>query len=140
MHIHKATINNFRLLSNVELALESDSTVIVGRNNSGKTSLAEVIRRFLVDTNPTFKIEDFSSASYDNFCEALKAKNDGKDDFEVRQLIPSIELRLFVRYDKTLPLGPLSDFVIDLDPASDEALVVVRYELKDGGIEAFFDG
>lgn len=140
MHIHKATINNFRLLSNVELALESDSTVIVGRNNSGKTSLAEVIRRFLVDTNPTFKIEDFSSASYDNFCEALKAKNDGKDDVEVRQLIPSIELRLFVRYDKTLPLGPLSDFVIDLDPASDEALVVVRYELKDGGIEAFFDG
>lgn len=140
MHIHKATICNFRLLANVELALESDSTVIVGRNNSGKTSLAEVIRRFLEDTSPTFQIEDFSSASYDTFCEALKAKNEGKDDVEVRQLIPSIELRLFVRYDNTLPLGPLSEFVIDLDPASDEALVVVRYELKDGGIEVFFDG
>lgn len=140
MHIHKVTINNFRLLANVELALEPDSTVIVGRNNSGKTSLAEVIRRFLVDTNATFQIEDFSNASYDGFCDALKAKNDGKDDVEVRQLIPSIELRLFFRYDNTLPLGPLSEFVIDLDPASNEALVVVRYELKDGGIEAFFDG
>lgn len=140
MHIHKATINNFRLLANVELALEPDSTVIVGRNNSGKTSLAEVIRRFLVDTNSTFQIEDFSNASYDGFCDALKAKNDGKDDVEVRQLIPNIELRLFFRYDNTLPLGPLSEFVIDLDPASDEALVVVRYELKDGGIAAFFEG
>lgn len=140
MHIHKAKISNFRLLANVELALEPDSTVIVGRNNSGKTSLAEVIRRFLVDTNPTFQIEDFSNASYDGFCDALKAKNDGEDDVEVRQLIPSIELRLFVRYDNTLPLGPLSEFVIDLDPASDEALVVVRYELKDGGIEVFFEG
>lgn len=140
MHIHKATINNFRLLANVELALEPDSTVIVGRNNSGKTSLAEVIRRFLEGTSPTFQIEDFSSASYDTFCEALKARNEGKDDIEVRQLIPSIDLRLFVRYDNTLPLGPLSEFVIDLDPASDEALIVVRYELKDGSIEAFFEG
>lgn len=140
MHIHNVKISNFRLLANVELALEPDSTVIVGRNNSGKTSLAEVIRRFLVDTNPTFQIEDFSNASYDGFCDALKAKNDGKDDVEVRQLIPSIELRLFVRYDNTLPLGSLSEFVIDLDLASDEALAVVRYELKDGGIETFFDG
>lgn len=140
MYIHRATVNNFRLLANVELALERDSTVIVGRNNSGKTSLTEVIRRFLKDPNPTFQIEDFSSASYDSFCDALSAKNEGKDDVEVRRLIPSIELRLFVRYDNTLPLGPLSEFVIDLEPASDEALVVVRYELKDGGIEAFFEG
>lgn len=140
MYIHKATINNFRLLANVELALERDSTVIVGRNNSGKTSLAEVIRRFLKDPNPSFQIEDFSNASYDGFCDALCAKNEGKDDVKVRRLIPSIELRLFVRYDNTLPLGPLSEFVIDLEPASDEALVVVRYELKNGGIEAFFEG
>lgn len=140
MRIHKVMIRNFRLLTNVELALESDSTVIVGRNNSGKTSTAEVIRRFLKEANPTFQIEDFSSASYDGFCEALKAKNEGKEDIEIRQLIPCIELKLFFRYDNTLPLGPLNEFVIDLDPASDEALVVVRYELKDGGIEAFFEG
>lgn len=139
MHIHKIAIKNFRLLADVQLALEFDSTVIVGRNNSGKTSLAEVIRRFLENTNPIFQIEDFSNASYDGFCAALKAKNDGGDDVEVRQLIPSIELRLFFRYDSTLPLGPLSEFVIDLEPTSDEALVIVRYELKDGGIEAFFE-
>lgn len=140
MHIHKVAINNFRLLSDVELALEADSTLVVGRNNSGKTSLAEIIRRFMKESNPIFQIEDFSNTSYDRFCDALSAKNEEKEDVEVRQLIPSIELRLFVRYDNTLPLGPLSEFVIDLEPASDEALVVVRYELKDGGIEAFFEG
>jgi len=140
MRIHKVMIRNFRLLANVELALESDSTVIVGRNNSGKTSTAEVIRRFLMEANPTFQIEDFSNASYDGFCDALKAKNDGKDDVEVRQLIPNIELGLFFRYDKTIPFGPLSEVVIDLDLESDEALVIVRYELKDGGIEAFLEG
>ena len=75
MHIHKVIVRNFRLLADAELVLEDQTTLIVGRNNSGKTSLSEAIRRFLVDQNPRFQIEDFSIASYDGFCEALKAKN-----------------------------------------------------------------
>ena len=71
MHIQKVTVKNFRLLADIELELEDHTTLIVGRNNSGKTSLYEIIRRFLVDQNPTFQIEDFSNASYDGFCEAL---------------------------------------------------------------------
>ena len=139
MHIHKVTVKNFRLLADVELVLEEQTTLIVGRNNSGKTSLSEVIRRFLVDQNPKFQIEDFSNASYDGFCEALEAKNAGQQDDEVRALIPSIELRLLFRYDPEQPeLGPLSDFVIDLDPDCNEALVVARYELRDGAIESLF--
>ncbi len=139
MHIHKVTVRNFRLLAGVELVLEDQTTLIVGRNNSGKTSLSEAIRRFLVDQNPKFQIEDFSNASYDGFCEALKAKNAGGQDDEVRALIPSIELRLLFRYEpEQLELGPLSDFVIDLDPDCSEALVVARYELRDGAIESLF--
>jgi len=140
MHIHKVKVSNFRLLADVELVLESDTTLIVGRNNSGKTSLSEVIRRFLLDSSPTFQIEDFSFACYDRFCQALQAKNSDKEDHDIRVLIPSIELRILFRYDPAQPeLGPLSDFVIDLDPDCNEALVVARYELKDGSIEALFD-
>lgn len=47
MYIQKIYIENFRLLAETELLLEKTATVIVGRNNTGKTSLAEVIRRFL---------------------------------------------------------------------------------------------
>jgi hypothetical protein len=139
MHIHKVSVRNFRLLADAELVLEKQTTVIVGRNNSGKTSLAEVICRFLVDQNPRFQIEDFSNASYDGFCDGLVAKNADRSDDEVRSLIPSIELRLIFRYDPDNPeLGPLSDFVIDLDPACNEALVVARYELRDGAIASLF--
>jgi predicted ATP-dependent endonuclease of OLD family len=139
MHIHKVTVRNFRLLADVELVLEDQTTLVVGRNNSGKTSLSEAIRRFLADQNPRFQIEDFSNASYDGFCEALKAKNAGRQDDEVRALIPSIELRLLFRYDlEQHELGPLSDFVINLDPNCNEALVVARYELRDGAIESLF--
>ena len=139
MHIHKVTVRNFRLLADVELVLENQTTLIVGRNNSGKTSLSEAIRRFLVDQNPKFQIEDFSNASYDGFCEALEARNKGRHDNEIRSLIPSIELRLLFRYDREQPeFGPLSDFVVDLDPDCNEALVVARYELGDSGIEKLF--
>ena len=86
MRIHKVTVRSFRLLANAELVLEDQTTLIVGRNNSGKTSLSEAIRRFLVDQNPRFQIEDFSNASYEGFCDALDARNAGQQDDEVRAL------------------------------------------------------
>jgi predicted ATP-dependent endonuclease of OLD family len=36
MRLHKIEVRNFRLLTKVELLLEEKTTVIVGRNNSGK--------------------------------------------------------------------------------------------------------
>ncbi|NVI09696.1 ATP-dependent endonuclease, partial [Paraburkholderia sp. JPY454] len=42
------------------------TTVVVGRNNSGKTSLSEVIRRLIADGSAQFQLEDFSSACYED--------------------------------------------------------------------------
>ena len=139
MFLHKVTVKNFRLLADVELVLEKNTTLVVGRNNSGKTSFYEAIRRFLQDKRPTFHIEDFSNVAYDSFSQALSAQQAGLNDDEVRDLIPHIELRLLFRYDPDRPeLGPLSDFIIDLDPNSTEALVVARYELRPGTIGELF--
>lgn len=141
MFISKVKVSNFRLLADVDMVLENETTLIVGRNNSGKTSLSEVIRRFLNDQSPKFQIEDFSSICYGRFCDALHAKNAGDEDDAVRALIPRIELRVFFHYDpEQRNLGPLSDFVIDLDPNCNEALAVASYELQDGGIDALFEG
>jgi predicted ATP-dependent endonuclease of OLD family len=141
VRIHKVQIKNFRLLADAELALEEKTTVIVGRNNSGKTSLSEVMRRLLSDGSTSFQLEDFSSASYDGFCDAHQAHLADADEVAVRALLPVIELRLHFRYDPAQPeLGPLAPFVIDLDPDCGDALLVISYELKDGGIAGFFEG
>lgn len=141
MYISKVRIRNFRLLADVELALEQGSTVVVGRNNSGKTSLSEVVRRFLADPNPRFQIEDFSNQSYEGFCQALAGKNAGHPDDAIRALIPSIELRLHFTYDSAEPTpAALSEFVVDLDPNCNDAIAVARYALKDGAIDALFEG
>ncbi|MBV6467441.1 MAG: hypothetical protein PGMFKBFP_02798 [Anaerolineales bacterium] len=140
MRIHKINVKNFRLLSDVNLALEEKTTLIVGRNNSGKTSLSEVVRRLLEDGSASFQLEDFSSTSYESFCAALQAHQSGSEEAAVRELLPVIELRLNFRYDPmAMDLGPLAPFVIDLDPNCNDAVVVIRYELKAGKIAAFFE-
>lgn len=138
--ITKIKISNFRLLCDVELHLEDNVTVVVGRNNCGKTSLSDVIRRFLADTIP-FALEDFSSASYEEFCSALKARINGAEEKDLRALIPSIELRIHITYDANTPtFGPLQDFIIDVDDKNTEAIVVCRRALKDGAIAELFSG
>lgn len=141
MKLNRVQIKNFRLLRDVELFLESETSVIVGRNNSGKTSLSEVIRRFTSDKNATFYLQDFSTECYEEFCAAFKAEREGKEESEIRTLLPIIELRLFFRYNPAQPrLGPLGEFIVDLDMACDEALVVMRFEPMDGTINRLFDG
>lgn len=141
MHLHRIQVKNFRLLKDIELFLESDTTLVVGRNNSGKTSLSEIIRRFTSDKSTGFLLQDFSSASYEDFCNALRTYNEGKEDRKIRSVLPFIELRLFIQYDPgQSQLGSLGDFVIDLDMECNEALVVMRYELKDGAINDLFQG
>ena len=141
MQLNRVQIKNFRLLRDVELFLESETSVIVGRNNSGKTSLSEVIRRFTSDKNATFYLQDFSTECYEEFCAAFKAEREGKEESEIRTLLPIIELRLFFRYNSAQPrLRPLGEFIVDLDMACDEALVVMRFEPMDGAINRLFDG
>jgi putative ATP-dependent endonuclease of the OLD family len=141
MHIQKIEIKNFRLLIDVNLSLEKQITVIVGRNNSGKTSLTELFRRLLSDNAPKFKLEDFSLAVHEEFWSAFKLKSSDAEDNVVRDALPVIEVRLTLGYEEdTESFGPLSDFIIDLNPDCTKTLVVIRYELEDGKINAIFEG
>ena len=140
MKLQRVRIKNFRLLKDVELTFEDQTTLVVGRNNSGKTSLSEIIRLFATD-QPAFRIQDFSIGCYDTFYSALKALSEGKKTEEVRELLPYIELRMFFAYDPANPqFGFPSEFVIDLDMDCCEALVVMRFELSGGAIEHLFEG
>ncbi|WP_031256999.1 AAA family ATPase, partial [Curvibacter lanceolatus] len=140
MKIKTIKIRNFRLLHDVSLQLEDVTTVVVGRNNCGKTSLSDIIRKFLSERS-TFEIEDFSSACYDRFCAAHRAHLKGEEPEKVRALLPSIDLRLHVSFDPTVSnFGPLSEFVIDTDVNCTEAIIMCSRSLADGQIAALFEG
>ena len=138
MQLKNIAVKNFRLLHDAGLLLEKQTTVIVGRNNSGKTSLTEMIKRLLGDSNPSFRLEDFSFATHPNFWNAFVAAAQGADEPDVRKTLPIIEIQLTFGYEVGEALGTLNEIVIDLDPACTEALVVARYALRDGKLGELF--
>jgi putative ATP-dependent endonuclease of OLD family len=139
MYLKKIVVKNFRLLHEAALLLEKQTTVIVGRNNSGKTSLSEVMTRLLAEGNPVFRLEDFSCAAHHCFWDAYLAKLDGTPADEVRPMLPGIEVRLSFEYGTEEQLGTLTDFVLDFDVDCTEALVVISYEIEAGRIDDLFN-
>jgi energy-coupling factor transporter ATP-binding protein EcfA2 len=126
MKITEISIQNFRLLKGVSLSLEAETTVIVGRNNSGKTSLAEFIRRLLTD-KPIFRIEDFSLPVHEDFWNAFSIKSNGATDKEIRDALPAIKGTLTLNYAGDTTFGPLSDFIIDLKSDCSTAIAAISY-------------
>lgn len=138
MIVKQAKVKNYRLLKDVSLSFDDITTLIVGRNNTGKTSLAEVFRSFLSGNGTKIRYEDFSQACFPMFEEALNQFNAGSSEDEIRNLIPKIELELTVDYTENEDsYGLLSDFIIDLDDTLFETKILISYQLKDGMVSDF---
>ncbi|MBN8945279.1 MAG: ATP-dependent endonuclease [Rhizobiales bacterium] len=128
MQIEKITVEGFRLLRNVEIMLEAKSTVIVGRNNSGKTSLTDVFDRFAGEDGARFRLEDFSAGARAKFLEAKALREGGAQPDVVLAALPKIAATLTFAYEQAAPdLGPLPPFIIDLDPGSSIAIARVEF-------------
>jgi predicted ATP-dependent endonuclease of OLD family len=56
--IRKIAVKNFRSLKDVVIDFEEDITVLVGENDSGKTSVVEVLK--ILFDNKSVEIDDFS--------------------------------------------------------------------------------
>ena len=138
MRISDITVQNFRLLENVELCLEKDTTLIVGRNNSGKTSLTELFRRLLDDRVPRFRFEDFSLGMHQRFWQAFERHRNNEEENVIREALPTISISVTVEYSDDDELVTLSDFVVDLNEACTKAKIVITYTLAPGKIPDLF--
>ncbi len=78
MLIEKIKVEGFRLLESVEFGLEENSTVIVGRNNSGKTSFTSIFDCFCGESGARFRLEDFSVLSREKFLKAKELREEGE--------------------------------------------------------------
>jgi putative ATP-dependent endonuclease of the OLD family len=128
MRIEKVRIEGFRLIENEEIMLEQTATVIVGRNNSGKTSLTDVFDRFAGEAGPRFRLEDFSVGIRSKFIAAKALRESGATPDVVLSTLPVIAITLTFAYDVgAVDFGPLSPFIIDLDAACTTAIARVEY-------------
>lgn len=151
MKIKSIDIKNFRLLHDVqELSFEEKVTLLVGRNNSGKTSLIDIFNKFVKTNRANFQIEDFSILSLPKFNESLKywrelkllREQDNQEDkveeieIKIRHTIPSISLKIYIEYSEDDNLSVLAPFIMDLDPQRKDACILFEYSPND--IEKLF--
>lgn len=105
MRITKIAIKNFRILQNTVMDFNRDLCLLLGRNNTGKTSFMVLIEKFL--KNGSFNFNDFSINLRDNLFNV-------DDKTDVNDL--AIQLIMSIEYDENDNLCHLSEFILDLDP------------------------
>jgi len=139
MEIKNIKLKNFRLLDDISINLENDVTLIVGKNNTGKTSLFEAIH-IATSLEGKFIFEDFSLNSYPIFISTyelyLKSLNNDIDDNEkdiienqIISCIPKIQIYFEISYNKdTDSLNELNEFITDLDDARNDVTICISFE------------
>lgn len=105
MQIKTIEIKNFRLLKSAKLDLKDKTSLLVGKNNSGKTSFLVLFEKFY--ENESFNINDFSlplRAEIKSLTDSSKL-----DDLSIRMILE-------ISYEDKDDLKDLSQFILDLDP------------------------
>ncbi|KKI91853.1 hypothetical protein WQ54_12855 [Bacillus sp. SA1-12] len=124
MKITKIKIENYRLLKSLNLDVENDLSLIIGKNNCGKTSLLSILEKFIGTKNGS---NDFS---YDDFnIDFQKNLNDIVDSSSLlskMQFPIGIKLKLFINYDELDNLSNICQLMMDLDP--DNRTIVLSFE------------
>ena len=132
MQLTKIKIKNYRLLVNAELEVDPKTTLIVGRNNTAKTSCFSCIENVL--KKETISFDDYPLSKRDNFYTQIALFMEKKLSYE--ELCKQIEvtsIEFLVDYsldDQDDNLGALSPFIIDVDVNTTTALIHAEYQLK----------
>jgi putative ATP-dependent endonuclease of the OLD family len=124
----KICIKNFRSLKNLQVDLEEYLSVIVGKNNSGKTSLLLALERFLATSGlPRFDFDDFNTDFQQHLIDLLEEKVQPDEPYP----FCGISLRLFIQYDDHDDLANVGNAVImDLDPENRWIILDFLYQLS----------
>lgn len=103
MHISKIQIKNFRLLKDIEIDIDPQTTLIVGRNNSAKTSLLHLISKVLRSNNQ-LSYNDYPLRERNKSLKYLLLFKNNKISFEkLQHKIAKPSITFFVDYsDETL--------------------------------------
>lgn len=131
MKIFKIEIENYRLLKDFSMDLEKELSLVIGKNNTGKTSILSVLDKFLGHSERTkFTFDDFNI----DFKKSLKEKIEVKEaiiEDDYKRL--GIRLRLFIEYTETDNLSNISRVMMDLDPDNNVVVLGFDYTLDYNG-------
>ena len=124
MKVESAHIRNFRMLKEIDVDFEDTLSLVIGKNNSGKTSFLIVLKRFLTESKPEFVFEDFS---LDVQQKLLTLENKMLKAEEYDEI--ALSLKLVISYKQTDNLGAASKLLLDLDSSKTHLVILFEYAL-----------
>lgn len=125
MFIERIKVQNFRLLQDFTIDLQQVLSLVVGKNNSGKTSLLKVMDKFLNGGDSKFSFEDFSLSCHSE----LERLFVGDTIEEGEYSEPGINMQLLIKYSDTDDLEYISPLV-SLDSDNNYVLLQFSYALS----------
>ena len=140
MQLSKIKIQNYRLLIDADLEVDEKTTLIVGRNNTAKTSCFECVRSVLEGT--PFSFNDYPLSKRENLYTKISSYMAKEITFDALcKEVEPISVEFLVDYsldDTDDDLGALSPFIIDVDVETTTALIRAELKLKEDE-KALFD-
>lgn len=129
MKIKSIQIENFRLLKSMVLDLEDDLSLVLGKNNTGKTSILTVLDKFINQSeNKKIQAEDFN-LSYKEEIKKLVLDPNELTEEKYNEKIVGIKLRLIISYHDSDDFENISQIIMDLDPNNNYVVIGYDYSM-----------
>ncbi|MEK6451969.1 MULTISPECIES: ATP-dependent endonuclease [unclassified Myroides] len=124
MKISKIKVQNFRLLKDFSIDLEDELSLVIGKNNTGKTSILSVLDKFL-NEKTKFSYDDFNIDFKNDFEKIIKSSKSS-----TKFLSKGIKLKLYIEYDDFDDLSNVSRVLMDLDPNNNVIVLGFEYTIS----------
>ena len=119
MVLKKIVVENFRLLKNFKLELKDDLSLIIGKNNCGKTSVLVILDKMLNSYEIAW--EDVNLAKQKELYNEINEFNGTIE--EGNKFLEAIKLQLYVEYNDTDSYENIQNFIMDLEPENNIILL-----------------
>ena len=122
MKVKKINIENYRLLKDFSLELKSELSLIVGKNNCGKTSVLSVLNK-IINKSSSLTWEDINLDHRKVIFENIKKVSD-TPDLELESIL-GINLQIWIQYSELDSYQNIQGFMMDLNP--DNNLIILEF-------------
>lgn len=126
MEIKKIYIQHYRSLNDFSLELKNDLSLIVGKNNCGKTSVLSVLEKiFNKNSNRNLVWEDINLNHRREIFENIKRVSDNPDS-ELSSIL-GINLQIWIQYSELDSYQNIQGFMMDLNPENNFIILEFSY-------------
>ena len=133
MILEKVCVENFRSLRNFETDFKKDLSLIVGRNNCGKTSILSIMNKFLNSNSSYFDWNDFNLKYQNKLFKELSSYEQQIEGLD------GIIMTMYISYTEKDNYANLQKFMMDLNPENNIVVIEFNYNCKTDKVKELKD-